>query len=181
MTYLKDMKIVYVEDDTETREALGHYLKRRCGKVYCAEDAETGLVLFETYDPDILIVDLLLPGMNGLDMIRKIRNTGSSVPILITTTVGEAESVISSMDQGVCSYLLKPLDANQLETKLEDIAGTIWTSRDLDRKRAYNQGKNKGIIEENMRVDFLKLIKGRSGKGPAKVDILDCMIRNRII
>lgn len=175
MAYLDKMKILYIEDDAETREALKRFLKRRCGKVVAAQDAESALEIVETYDPDIMIVDLLLPGINGLDFIDRIHASGQKdeTKIVITTTVNEIDTVIDSIDKDISAYIRKPFDLNVLEEKLEQIAAKIQISAaNKSRHSSFANKDNQGVISDNIRVDFLKLIKSKSGKGPAKVNIV---------
>ena len=69
MDILKELKVIYIEDNDNTRSSIERFLKRRFGKVFLAENAEKGIRLFDQFDPDIAIVDILLPGMGGLEMI----------------------------------------------------------------------------------------------------------------
>jgi DNA-binding response OmpR family regulator len=169
------MKVLYVEDDTETREALNQFLKRRCGKVVAAKDAETALELFESFEPNIMIVDLLLPGMSGMNFIDRIHSIspGNDIRTVITTTVSEVDTVINSIEKDISAYILKPFDLSDMEEKLESIASKIHAlSANKTKHSAYRNDDNKGIISDNIRIDFLKLIKSNSGKGPSKVNVI---------
>ena len=75
-TYLSQMKILYVEDDDDTREDLRRYLKKKAGKVITAANGKEGLVKYAEERPDIVIADILLPEMNGMDMLKEIRRAG---------------------------------------------------------------------------------------------------------
>lgn len=175
MTYLSEMKVLYIEDDTDTREALHRYLRRRCSKVVAVPDAESALDIYEAYEPDIMIVDLLLPGINGMDFIDKIHNKYSKhqPEILITTTVSEVDTVIGLIDKNISAYVIKPLDMSVLEDKLELLASKIYQSSINKNKHAiFTDQDNRGKIADLIRVDFLKLLKSKSGKGPTKVNVI---------
>lgn len=175
MTYLSDMKILYIEDDADTRDALNRFLRRRCSKVVAFPDAELALDTYSTYKPDIIIVDLLLPGMNGMDFIDRIQQIpGSQQPeILITTTVSEVDTVIGLIDRNISAYVLKPLDISVLEEKLEMLATKIYNTNVSKSKHAmFANEDNRGQIADRVRVDFLKLLKSKSGKGPTKVNVI---------
>lgn len=175
MTYLSEMKILYIEDDTETREALNRFLRRRCSKVTAVSDAESGLEIYETYNPDIIIVDLLLPGINGMDFIDRINKMSvrHHSEILITTTVSEVDTVIGLIDRNISAYVIKPLDMNALEEKLQMLAAKIHDSSiNKSRHAVLANDDNRGQIADNIRVDFLKLLKSKSGKGPTKVNVI---------
>ena len=71
---LKNIKILYVEDDEQAREELQDVLKRRAGKVMIAENGKQGLELYRDFLPDIILADLYMPEMDGIEMIRRIRD-----------------------------------------------------------------------------------------------------------
>lgn len=175
MTYLSEMKILYIEDDTDTREALHRFLRRRCSKVMALPDAEKALEIYESYDPDIMIVDLLLPGLNGMDFIDRVNKmqVNNHAEILITTTVSEVDTVIGLIDKNISAYVIKPLDMSVLEEKLEMLASKIYDANANKSKHIlFANEDNRGQIADQIRVDFLKLLKSKSGKGPTKVNVI---------
>ncbi len=130
------------------------------------------MTIFEENKPDIILLDLLLPEMSGMDLIEAIRRKNDSVPIIITTTVEEISTIIESIDKNINSYIIKPINTYDLETKLNNIAENLGQKQFVQRRKAhYNQDKYKGQMEDEIRVDFLKLLKTSAGKGPLKVDV----------
>jgi len=167
MSNLKKIKILYVEDDTDTRDELHRFLKRRAGKVYIASTAEEGIQQYVENRPDVIIVDLILPGMNGLEMIKQIKDAHGECRTLITTTVSVADTIIRAVDIGIDQYILKPIDTNELERKLEDIAGTIVSTRSRDaHTHSFDDIQDKSALEDVIKRDVLKLLKDASGRGP---------------
>ena len=86
---LKKYTILYVEDNKEIAEELVFFFEPFLHKLYYAKDGREGLELFEEHKPDVIITDIQMPHMNGIQMIEKIRETGSDIPIVITTVFNE--------------------------------------------------------------------------------------------
>ena len=72
---IKDANILYIEDDEITREQLAQFLSSHCKTLYTASDGEEGFALFEKFKPDIVITDIEMPKLNGLDMTKKLENS----------------------------------------------------------------------------------------------------------
>ncbi len=173
MPSLKEIKVLYVEDDKETRDALQNFLKRRCAKVLCAADGETGFDMFLESKPDIVIADLLLPGISGLEMIKNIRDTGSKVPVLITSTVSELKTILSAVELNIDSYLIKPIETEELEEKLEVTASRLESDGLGQSHKAFPSTlERRGEMEDEIRKDFLVLLKRVSGKGASRVNVI---------
>ena len=119
MDVLKNLKVLYVEDDDNTRAGLERFLKRRFGKVYTAENGEKGIESFNEHHPDIAIIDILLPGISGLEMIKKIRETDSKCRFFITSTVSDVSTILKAVDLDISNYIIKPINTDELEEKLK--------------------------------------------------------------
>ncbi len=109
-----NLKILYVEDEVVTRELTAQLLERRVEKLYLAENGREGLDLFLQHDPDIVITDIKMPEMDGLQMSRKIRAAGSDAKIIVTTAYSDVSSLINAIDIGIDSYVVKPVEFNKL-------------------------------------------------------------------
>ncbi len=165
----KELKILYVEDDEETRISLERFLKRRFGRVFLAEDGEQGLVVFEQESPDICIVDILLPGINGLDMISQMKMMGKDCKYLITSTVGDAGTILSAVNLNINNYIVKPIDTADLEHKLNTIASDIMASRKKNDRASLSALPDKGEKEEEIRRGVISIMKDACGRGPQNV------------
>lgn len=108
MDVLKNLKVLYVEDDDNTRAGLERFLKRRFGKVYTAENGEKGIESFNEHHPDIAIIDILLPGISGLEMIKKIREIDSKCRFFITSTVSDVSTILKAVDLDISNYITNP-------------------------------------------------------------------------
>lgn len=167
----KELKILYVEDDEETRISLERFLKRRFGRVFLAEDGEQGLDVFAEESPDICIVDILLPGINGLDMISQMKAMGKDCKYLITSTVGDAGTILSAVNLNIDNYIVKPIDTADLESKLNTIAADIMAARNKNEQISLSTLPDKGEKEEEIRRGVISIMKDACGRGPQNVTV----------
>ena len=178
MDKLQRLNVLYVEDDTATREALSKFLKLRVGKMSSAASGEEGLEKYREFRPNLLIVDLIMPGMSGLEMISEIRKQDEDCQILITSTVTEVDTVLEAVDLGIVHYIIKPIDPESLEKKLYAIAEGIFRKQNRTHVLEHISLEKRGVIEDAMRREFLGILKLASGKGPRDVKVL--LFENRL-
>lgn len=112
------MKILVVEDDALLRHHLCYQLKALGHQPLAAEQAEQALYFSADYALDVAIVDLGLPGMSGLDLIRELRSKGQSFPILILTARGSWQDKVQGLEAGADDYVVKPFQFEELEARL---------------------------------------------------------------
>lgn len=165
---LKNMKVLYVEDDPQAREELLEVLKRRVGKVFAGENGKQGLELYLDHEPDIVIADLYMPEMDGLEMIRQIRAAGHAPEVIVTSAVEDANTIIGAIDAGVTKYILKPVDLSELLDVLRQQAAAIHERRN---KQAAALPKNRKKVEDEMKKEFSAFLKSTTGKGPREVSV----------
>jgi diguanylate cyclase (GGDEF)-like protein len=106
---LREMTVLCVDDDPVALEQMAGLLRRIGATVLLAENGSEGLDLFRTSGPDLVIADLLMPGMDGLELSRAIRAEDPDVPIFVATGVDEPELIVRALEQDVDHLLLKPL------------------------------------------------------------------------
>jgi diguanylate cyclase (GGDEF)-like protein/PAS domain S-box-containing protein len=116
--YLGNLILLYVEDEPELRDLFGQLLQRRVGRLLTASNGREGLELFREYRPDLVITDILMPEMNGLDMIEAIRQIDPHIPAIITTAFNENNYLLKAIDLGVDAFVVKPVKINQLLAQL---------------------------------------------------------------
>jgi diguanylate cyclase (GGDEF)-like protein/putative nucleotidyltransferase with HDIG domain len=114
-------QILYVEDDTILREAVSHYLRKVFSSVVIAVNGADGLEKYKMQKFEIVITDLSMPKMNGIEMIEKIKEINEYQPIVITTAHAESDNLFNAIKLGVDGYLIKPFDFQQLNTELYKI------------------------------------------------------------
>jgi len=112
------MEILVIEDEASIREFEVTYLRDAGYKTIEAADGQTAIELFEKHAPDLAIVDINLPGMNGLEICKVIRKT-SNVPILIVTARDSDEDEVAGLAMGADDYIKKPFNPNVLVARVQ--------------------------------------------------------------
>ncbi|MCR1814673.1 EAL domain-containing response regulator [Aliarcobacter butzleri] len=116
ISILKNMSILYVEDEKDLREVTHEILKSFTKNQYIAENGQEGLELFKKYEKniDLIVTDINMPILNGLEMAKEIKNINPNIPIIITTAFSNKEYLLESIDIGIDKYVLKPIDIAKL-------------------------------------------------------------------
>ncbi len=164
---LMTMKVLYIEDEDEAREELVDVLKRRVGRVMSADNGRTGLDLYYDFEPDIIIADLYMPEMNGLEMIRHIKQDKKDLAFIILSAANDVKIVIEAIDVGVDKYISKPVNMQDLLKVLSDQAISIYNRR---RHGITELPRNKKHIEDEIKKEFAAFLKQVTGKGPKNVN-----------
>ena len=110
--------ILIVDDDKHTRDGLERAL-RRTYDVRPAENADTALRLLGEAAPDLMLTDLRMPGMDGLQLLRRARATHPGLPIILMTAYGSVETAVEAMKHGATDFLTKPVNLDQLELLIQ--------------------------------------------------------------
>ncbi len=118
---LKSVKLLYVEDDKETREELAMILEPWVGELHVACDGEEGLKLFEDKRPDIVVTDIQMPRVSGLAMSSEIRRLAPEQPIIVVSAYNDVEYLFRAIELGIDNYITKPLSVDRLLDKLVHI------------------------------------------------------------
>ncbi len=147
------MRILLVEDEPKVSAFISQGLRESGYEVEVAFDGNIGKRLASKGDHDLIILDVIVPGMNGLDLCKAIRSSGSSVPVLMLTALGTTEDKVIGLDCGADDYLVKPFAFNELMARIRSLTRRSQGSRedrqklvyadlelDLERKEAVRQG-----------------------------------------
>ena len=169
---LKNMKVLYVEDDEEAREELTDVLKRRVGKVIVGENGKRGLELYNDFLPDIIIADFYMPEMDGIEMIRRIRRQGADPAAIVISAVSEVNIILSAIDVGIDKYILKPVNVQELLDAMGEQSKVIYVRK---KKSTAALPENRKKIEDEIKREFAAMLKNMTGKGPRNVSVL-CQI-----
>ncbi|ECL6734915.1 response regulator transcription factor [Campylobacter jejuni] len=119
----KELIILVAEDEIKTRESLINVLSERFSKVIGAQNGDEGLKKFKKFKPDLVITDIAMPIMDGLDMAREIKEISDDVPIVVLSAYSEKERLLRSIDIGIDKYLIKPVDIEELFKVLDYLIG----------------------------------------------------------
>ncbi|MEA3383219.1 MAG: hybrid sensor histidine kinase/response regulator [Campylobacterota bacterium] len=111
---LKQLRVLYVEDEESIRIVLARGLKRRLKELEVAVNGEDGYNKYLKFKPDVIVTDIKMPKLSGLDMSIKIREKDKKTPIIITSAHGESKTLLKAIEIGVNGYILKPIDKDKL-------------------------------------------------------------------
>lgn len=113
-------QILVVDDDKRIRELLGRFLREQEFEVVIAKDAEEALLLWERFQFDLVLLDVLLPGHSGKELAARLRQH-SSIPILMLTALGEVEDRVTGLESGADDYLVKPFEPRELILRIKKL------------------------------------------------------------
>ena len=113
-------KILIVDDDTNIAELISLYLTKECFETCMVEDGEEALKAFEEFQPNLILLDLMLPGMDGYEVCRTVRKT-SSVPIIMLSAKGEIFDKVLGLELGADDYMIKPFDSKELVARVKAV------------------------------------------------------------
>ena len=134
---MKGIKIVYVEDESALGFIVKESLSSRGFEVFLCKNATEGLAAYRTHKPEICVLDVMMPGMNGFDMATEIRKTDKATPIIFVTARSQTEDVVNGFKLGGNDYLKKPFSIEELIVRIEAI---------LDREHLLQQGTTTSVF-----------------------------------
>ena len=109
-------RILVVDDAEGIRSYLASLLELRGFRVDTAEDGQSALALLESgAAPDLIILDVMMPGIDGLETLRRVRARATPVPVVMLSVVGKAATIVEAMQLGATDYLNKPFEEEELE------------------------------------------------------------------
>ena len=132
MEFATKLKVLYVEDNQDARESTLGLLDNIFNNIATAINGEDGLDKFQKDNFDLILSDINMPKMNGIEMIIKIREINKDIPILILSAYNESGYFIETIRQGVEGYLLKPIDLNQFITAINKAIEKIYLKREIE-------------------------------------------------
>ncbi len=115
---LKSLTLLYVEDESLIRQNAMEYLNRYCKKVLEAKDGEEGYALYKAHSPDLIISDIKMPKLNGLDMATKIRQEDKQTPIILATAHTQTRYLLKAVELQLIKYIVKPITSDKLQEAL---------------------------------------------------------------
>ncbi len=113
-------KILIVDDDNNIAELISLYLMKECFDTMIVEDGEQALEQFAQYQPNLILLDLMLPGIDGYQVCREIRRT-SNVPIIMLSAKGEVFDKVLGLELGADDYMIKPFDSKELVARVKAV------------------------------------------------------------
>lgn len=117
------MRVLFIDDDRAGREVVLFNLRKAGYDVVTASDGREGLSLFSPGKFSLLITDVKMPGISGIEVVRRVRSADPDIPVLVITAFGNMETAVEAMREGACYFLGKPFDRERLLLAIEEIFG----------------------------------------------------------
>lgn len=176
-------KVLLIDDDKKHSELLKSYLKQFGIALECAGDADEGMRKLSRTDPDLLLLDIMLPGRDGFDICREVRKK-SAIPIIMLTARGDVVDRVSGLEIGADDYVGKPFEPRELVARIQTILRRASTtdSRDpllrfegieIDTGSKEVRVDGSRIELTTMETELLILLARRSGKKVSRDEILN--------
>jgi two-component system copper resistance phosphate regulon response regulator CusR len=118
---MKDMKVLLIEDTPDLVSVILRGLQEEGMEVSVAADGTTGLEMALKYEFDLIILDIMLPGMNGIQVCKTIRTRNTELPILMLTALGSTENIVTGLESGADDYLVKPFKLAELIARMRTL------------------------------------------------------------
>ncbi|MBQ8862565.1 MAG: response regulator transcription factor [Clostridia bacterium] len=166
-------KILMIDDDSNICESVKLYLEHEGYDVKTANDGIQGVEVFKIYDPDIVLLDIMMPKKDGWQVCREIREI-SDVPIMMITAKGEVFDKVLSLELGADDYLIKPFDMRELSAKTKAILRRCQASGD----KASDETLHFDNIEISRQKYELKLCGKTVDVPPKELDLLYFLASN---
>jgi len=131
---LNQIKLLYIEDDKDIQSIYLDILEEYVDKVYCATDGEEGYELYLSCRPNIILLDINMPKIDGLTLAKKIREIDKDVKIIITTAYGEQDKLLKAIELYLIKYILKPIEISVLRDSLSKAVEEIEQQKYENRK-----------------------------------------------
>lgn len=131
--FLKTLSVLYVEDDDEIRELLARFLRRWVGTLHTAVNGQDGVQVFRERQPDVVVTDIKMPVMDGLEMASVIKASFHEVPIIVITAYSERDYFIRAIEIGVDQYVTKPVNTDTLLEAIHKSAKNRFHKREMEK------------------------------------------------
>ena len=166
------MKVLVIEDDEETADYIRRGLVERGHVVDVIGDGRTGLLMASTTPYDVLVVDRMLPGLDGLSVVKTLRGAGADTPILFLTTLGGVDDRVEGLNAGGDDYLVKPFAFSELMARLDALG-----------RRPPLKGEDTVLVAGDLKMDLLGRSVTRAGAAielqPREFKLLEVLLRNK--
>lgn len=125
LSILNSHSLLYVEDEPEIQENISAYLSDYFARIHLTDNGEDALKLYKNHRPDVLILDINLPKINGLDVAKKIRQQDSTIKIIMLTAFTEKEKLLQATELKLTKYLIKPVPPKIFKETLYILANEL--------------------------------------------------------
>ncbi len=147
-----NISVLFVEDNLSILMLYAKMLKKRVAQVFTAENGQAGLDLYLQHKPDLILTDISMPVMNGLEMIKKIKEVQPDIKVVVMSAYSNNEYFLEAINLGVNGYLLKPVEVAKLYAIIQELADGIL----LKKEREHNEQKR-----DEAEADIRRLLEGK--------------------
>ena len=158
---MNNLTLLYVEDEIQTIQSIDFFLKRLFKEVFIAQDGEEALSLFSEKKPDVVILDISIPKIDGLKVASKIRKENSEIPIIFITAHSDNDKLLKAINLQTYSYLVKPIRVDELNNIILKCIKSVLDKREKNPNKIladgfeWNQEKNT-LFYKGVRVPLTK-------------------------
>jgi two-component system response regulator AdeR len=147
-------RILIIEDDADAADVLGAYLRRENYEVCVAEDGPAGLEMSQRLTPDLILLDVMLPGLNGTEILAAVRRKGN-IPVIMVTAMGDMSDKIGALRYGADDYVVKPYNPGEVVARVQAVL-----------RRVSQASQVQTLRWQGLEVDSAMMMAGvRSGNG----------------
>ena len=159
-------KILIVDDDENIAELISLYLTKECFDTMMVHDGEEALVAFDTYRPNLMLLDLMLPGIDGYQVCREIR-ARSQTPIIMLSAKGEVFDKVLGLELGADDYIIKPFDSKEMVARVKAVLRRYQPSKQEETREDKGKCVEYPGIEINL-TNYSVMVDGKNVDMPPK-------------
>lgn len=158
---MNNLTLLYVEDEIQTIQSIDFFLKRLFKDVFIAQDGEEALRLFSENKPDVIILDISIPKMDGLKVASKIREQNSEIPIIFVTAHSDNDKLLKAINLQTYSYLVKPIRVDELNQIILKCIKSVLEKKEKNTNKVLADGfewneDKKTLYFKNNRISLTK-------------------------
>ena len=155
---LNNLTVLIVENEGDGKKIVQEVMRDKFEKVITDQNGDERLKKFKKYNPNMVITDVFMPIMNGLDMAKSIKEISKDTPIIVFSTNSEKETLLKAIDVGIDKYVLKPIDLDDFLVTLENVAkNKIETANIIQVTNGYSFNKIKRVlIRDGIEISLTK-------------------------
>ena len=167
-------KVLVVDDDENIAELISLYLTKECYDTHIVHNGEDAVKAFETWKPNLILLDLMLPGIDGYQVCREIR-TQSSVPIIMISAKGEVFDKVLGLELGADDYIIKPFDSKEVVARVRAVLRRFQENRTEPKEESEEKLVEYEGLEINLN-NYTVICDNESVEMPPKeIELLHCL------
>ncbi len=121
----KHRQVLVVDDEPSICSLMNVFLTQRGYQVQIANTGEDALVLFQDAIPDIVLLDISMPGMRGIDVLRRMKEINATCGVIMLSAYGDDETIQEALDMGAFCYIQKPMELTELNNRMQELRQTL--------------------------------------------------------